>query len=524
MAKKTKDSNLSLEEKLEQALIPNWDEPYKLPDNWCWVNLGTICSLENGVKQSGEELVYLDAKTLREINEPQFRDNGVVVVQNQKVILVDGENSGEVFIVPYRGYMGSTFRIINISKNSDEMYVRYFIDFNRDKLRKNKVGSAIPHLNKELFFSLKFPFPPLSEQQRIVARIESLFAKLDEAKEKAQEVVDGFEARKAAILHKAFSGELTQKWREENGVSFDKWDNKLFDKCIEKMQNGLAKRTGSTGIPYIVLRLANLSDDGFITDDLREIVLDEKEQKSYKLNIGDVVMIRVNGSKDNVAKQILVSENNLWAFCDHIIRIRYNESVLPEYMVLYSKSEAYKIYVKDNIVSSAGQNTISRKGMARLSIPVPSIEEQKEIIDILSNMFDKERRVKETAETVINQIDTMKKAILARAFRGELGTNDPREENAVELVKEILAGTNEEPQKKSKRIRVVIPKEIDSLLKIDLERKIIRLFLKSDTGEITAEEIMALSSKKIDLIDSIYSLKEKKLIEQLKNGLFILLR
>ena len=149
-------------------------------------------------------------------------------------------------------------------------------------------------------------------------------------------------------------------------------------------------------------------------------------------------MVRVNGSKDNVAKQILVTENNLWAFCDHIIRIKYNESVLPEYMVLYSKSEAYKFYVKDNIVSSAGQNTISRKGMARLSIPVPPIEEQKEIANTLSNMFDKERSVKETAEAVIEQIDTMKKAILARAFRGELGTNDPNEESAVELLKKII--------------------------------------------------------------------------------------
>ena len=107
-------------------------------------------------------------------------------------------------------------------------------------------------------------------------------------------------------------------------------------------------------------------------------------------------------------------------------------------MVLYSKSEAYKIYVKDNIVSSAGQNTISRKGMARLSIPVPSIEEQKEIANILSDMFEKERRVKEIAEAVIEQIDTMKKSILARAFRGELGTNDPSEESAIELLKRVL--------------------------------------------------------------------------------------
>lgn len=322
--------------------------------------------------------------------------------------------------------------------NIDKMYLYYFLLHVIDELYAKTHGSGMVHITLKPFKSTPIPVPELDVQKQIVETISNLFFKLDEAKEKAQEVVDGFEIRKAAILYKAFSGELTAKWREENGISFDEWSNKLFDECIEKMQNGLAKRAGSTGIPYVVLRLANLSDDGFVTDDLREIVLDEKEQKSYKLNVGDVVMIRVNGSKDNVAKQILVTEDNLWAFCDHIIRIKYNDSVLPEYMVLYSKSEAYKIYVKDNIVSSAGQNTISRKGMARLSIPVPSIEEQKEIANILSDMFEKERRVKEIAEAVIEQIDTMKKSILARAFRGELGTNDPSEESAIELLKRVL--------------------------------------------------------------------------------------
>lgn len=116
--------------------MPDWEQPYKVPENWCWTRLGTVCSLENGKKQDGEELVYLDAKTLRSVSNPKIRNNGIVVNENQKVILVDGENSGEVFTVPYRGYMGSTFRIISISAYSNETYIRYFIDFNRDSLKK----------------------------------------------------------------------------------------------------------------------------------------------------------------------------------------------------------------------------------------------------------------------------------------------------------------------------------------------------------------------------------------------------
>ena len=107
-------------------------------------------------------------------------------------------------------------------------------------------------------------------------------------------------------------------------------------------------------------------------------------------------------------------------------------------MVYFSKSDTYKLYVENHMVSSAGQNTISRKGMASLSIPVPDLREQTEIVRILDDLLAKEQQAKEAAEAVLEQIDLMKKSILARAFRGELGTNDPTEESAVELVKNII--------------------------------------------------------------------------------------
>jgi type I restriction enzyme S subunit len=533
MAKKTKDSNLSLEERLEQALIPNWDEPYKLPENWCWVYLtkGFAQCLDSFRKP-----VNASERSEMQGDIPYYGATGQVgwinnYLTNEHLVLLGEDGApfldyekNKAYIIQGKAWVNNHAHILKSFYGEDSnLYLMHYLNVFNYHGYVN--GSTRLKLTQESMNSIPVPLAPIDEQQRIVARIESLFAKLDEAKEKAQEVVDGFETRKAAILHKAFSGELTAKWREENGIPFDEWNNKLFDECIEKMQNGLAKRNGSTGIPYVVLRLANLSDDGFVTDDLREIVLDEKEQKSYKLNVCDVVMIRVNGSKDNVAKQILVTEDNLWAFCDHIIRIKYNESVLPEYMVLYSKSEAYKIYVKDNIVSSAGQNTISRKGMARLSIPVPSIEEQKEIANILSDMFDKERRVKEIAEAVIEQIDTMKKAILARAFRGELGTNNPSEESAVELLKKVLGGDADvqSPAKKTTK-RTSIPSDIKELLSNIREEEIIKLLLKSAPQPVSIQEIMSISSKKFEIMDALRSLEKKQFITKNESGDYSLTR
>ena len=329
------------------------------------------------------------------------------------------------------------FKVIP-KKDISKKYLYYYLLHVVDQLYAKAHGSGMVHITIKPFKATTIPLPPLPEQQRIVDRIESLFAKLDEAKQKAQDALDSFETRKAAILHKAFTGELTAQWRKEHDVGMEQWGQICFDKSFIKMQNGLAKRSGSSGVPYSVLRLANLSDAGISTEDMRTILLDTKEQENYGLKKNDVLMIRVNGSKENVGKQFLLTTDNQWAFCDHIIRIKYKENLLPAYMVYFSKSDTYKLYVENHMVSSAGQNTISRKGMASLSIPVPDLREQTEIVRILDDLLAKEQQAKEAAEAVLEQIDLMKKSILARAFRGELGTNDPTEESAVELVKNII--------------------------------------------------------------------------------------
>ena len=95
-------------------------------------------------------------------------------------------------------------------------------------------NGLIPGISREDILQKEVPLPPLPEQQRIVDRIESLFSKLDEAKQKTQEALDSFETRKAAILHKAFTGELTAQWRKEHGVEMESWRAVTFkDACLD---------------------------------------------------------------------------------------------------------------------------------------------------------------------------------------------------------------------------------------------------------------------------------------------------
>ena len=148
--------------------------PYDYPDSWCVVRLKDVCQLIDGVKMTGKG-VCLDAKHLRGKSLPTYLDKGRFVCENDSIILVDGENSGEVFTVPEDGYMGSTFKQLWLSTAMYKPYLLAFILFYKEALRNSKRGAAIPHLNKELFYNLPIGIPPYKEQKRIAQRINALF-------------------------------------------------------------------------------------------------------------------------------------------------------------------------------------------------------------------------------------------------------------------------------------------------------------------------------------------------------------
>ena len=138
-----------------------------------------LCSLADGEKVDGKELPNLDVKYLRGEREFKIFKSGKYVAANSLLILVDGENSGEVFRTPLEGYQGSTFKQLNINNNMCADYFLHVINLHRKALRENKVGSAIPHLNKKLCNAIKVPLPPYNEQVRIVAAINSTLSRLD---------------------------------------------------------------------------------------------------------------------------------------------------------------------------------------------------------------------------------------------------------------------------------------------------------------------------------------------------------
>ena len=147
--------------------------PFEYPNSWAVLRLKDICQLIDGEKRNGKG-VCLDAKYLRGKSSSAIVEKGKFVYAGDNIILVDGENSGEVFTVPQDGYMGSTFKQLWLSSAMWKPYILAFILFYKEDLRNSKRGAAIPHLNKELFYNLPIGIPPYQEQQRIAERINEL--------------------------------------------------------------------------------------------------------------------------------------------------------------------------------------------------------------------------------------------------------------------------------------------------------------------------------------------------------------
>ena len=403
-------------DKLSASLVSasaNIEAPYELPDGWKWRRQNEVCRLADGEKKTDVSYPYLEVKYLRGNKEKDFVTSGKFIKAGTKVILVDGENSGEVFTVPEDGFMGSTFKALSI-QNVDENYLQFFIQTKKDLYRNNKKGSAIPHLNKELFFNMPFPLPPtLAEQQCIVNRIETMFAKLDEAKEKAQNVVDSFETRKAAILHKAFTGQLKIDNEE---LKIEDWEEKSFSDLGTSNLGKMLDQNKNTGDEIRYLRNINVRWFDFDLSDLLTMRAKPEEIKKLSVKKGDLFICE-GGEPGRCA--VWKDENADLIFQKAIHRFRPNDGVSSDFVayVLYYYNQIGKL---SDYFTGTTIKHLTGQSLAKLPIKLPPLNYQLSIVNFLDSVLEKESRAKEAAQTVLDQIALLKKSILARAFRGEL--------------------------------------------------------------------------------------------------------
>lgn len=433
MARAKKEAALTPEERLQAALVPDWEWPYKLPGNWCWLKL--VESFDN----------HTDSK--KKIKQKDYLAKGKLAVVDQGQELIGGYTndveksySGALPIVIFGDHTRCIkFVDFPFAQGADGVKVLRPKPFYLPKAFYYALQSVnIPNLGYRrhfpLFNKFSIPLPPFAEQQRIVDRIESLFTELDEAKEKAQAVVDSFEIRKAAILHKAFTGELTAKWREEHGVRMESWEVRTLDSVCSSIFDGdhMPPPKAESGIPFLVISNVNtghltFENTRFVPQEYYDTLSDTR-----KPQLGDVLYTLVG----SFGIPVVVNSKRPFCFQRHMALLRPID-VSPQF--LWYILQTPEMYDKaSSIATGTAQLTVPIKGLRAMTIPRPNIAEQVEIVRILDGFFAREQSAKEVAEAVLAQIDLMKKSILARAFRGELGTNDPNEESAVELLKKVF--------------------------------------------------------------------------------------
>lgn len=389
----------------------NIDAPYELPEGWEWCRLPECVSIVTGKKDAnygtpdGKYLFFTCAEQPLRCDDYSFEGESLLLPGN-------GANVGQV--IYYDGQFEvyqRTYVLQKIIESFSLKYLYYHIlgfweNYNHDK----QYGSATNYIKMGNFLNYIFPLPPtLAEQQRIVNRIETMFSKLDQAQEKAQAVLNSFETRKAAILHKAFNGELTANWRKENGVSDDSWEEKRFDEVAD-IKSNLVDVAEYQDFPHIAPD--NIEKKTGVLLEYHTVAEDKVKSGKHRFYAGQILYSKI---RPYLSKVVVVNFDGVCSADMYPIeakgdtRFLWYQMLSNEFLDRASNSGSRSVLPK-----------INQKELSVIPMRTCSLPEQQEIVRILDSVLEKETRAKEAAQSVLNQIALLKKSILARAFRGEV--------------------------------------------------------------------------------------------------------
>lgn len=453
-----KKTALTIEERLQQALVPAEEQPYEVPENWVWtyISSGFDVTSSKRVHKSdwlSEGVPFYRTRELVKLSEQGYIDNELFISEDlyktfKKEFGVPQKNdlliSGVGTIgVPYvisdeKEFYFKDGNVIWLKNkgvfDASYMYYLYKTVFIDNQIHSMSAGTTVDTYTIINAKNTIIPLPPLSEQQRIVERIEELFAKLDEAKERLQEVADSFVVRKAAILHKAFTGELTKQWRRENGVSDESWEEKKLGE-VGVLERGRSKHRPRNderlfGGIYPFIQTGDVANADMFIEKHSQTLSDFGMQQS-KLFAKNTICITIAA---NIGKVAILSYDS--CFPDSVVGLTTDEKNSYKYVYYYLSTQQKELESK---APATAQKNINLKVLNDLDIPLPSLPEQHEIVRLIDDLLARERAAQQAAEQALASIDLMKKSILARAFRGELGTNKASEASALELLKQVLA-------------------------------------------------------------------------------------
>ncbi len=457
----------------------------KIPNNWSWSTLKEIVHINSPKPKpqvSDQEMcsfipmkvISAETGTIVEINFEKygkikkgytgFRENDILFakitpcMENGKIAIA--KNLKNNF-----GFGTTEFHILRCRVIEMNRILHFYLrqEVFRNLAAKNMTGSVgQKRVPKKYLENSLFPLPPLPEQQRIVNKLESMLPKLKKVKELIQEIKDNLEIQRASILHQVFTGKLTEKWRSKN-----KLEN--IEVLLEKINSNIRiqapyeipdswkwvriKDIAHINPPKFKPDISDEEECSFlpmksISDELGKIV-ERYFEKYKKVKKGytsfqekDILFAKITPCMENGKIAIAEGLKSNFGFGTtefHVLRCYIIE--MNQLLYLYLRQKKFRDQAAENMTGSVGQKRVPKEYLENSPFPLPPLEEQKEIVRILKNYFQKEEKIKELLK-MEKQIDLLEKSILAKAFRGELGTNDPNDEPASELLKRILEEKN----------------------------------------------------------------------------------
>lgn len=470
-----KNKDLTLEEKLREALIPKEEQPYEIPESWEWVNYRAIFNEISSNNKKIQQKNYLEAGKIAIVDQGKdliggYTNNMENPYKEELPVIVFGDHTLNIKYIDFPFYIGADgVKVLKTTNSYNTKFLYYFLK----NLSINKLGYR-RHFS--ILKTYSFVLPSLEEQKRIVEKLEFMFEKINKAKELIQEVKENIGNRKESILNKAFRGELTAEWRKNNQTedaiellkSINEEKIKNWEQaCIEAERNGKKKPSK----PKI--------------EEIQNMII-PKEEEPYEIpnkwkwvKLGEIIDIKMgqspNGETVNNTEGIgliggpndmgnlypkisryTTSFTKLSSKDDIILSVRATlgrpifsdgEYCLGRGVCGISSEIINKIFLRhyffnitDYLYTIATGTTfvqISKENIINLNFPLPPLKEQEEIVRILDDILEKESKIKELIE-LEEAIELLEKSILDKAFRGKLGTQNKDDETAIELLKKIL--------------------------------------------------------------------------------------
>ncbi|MBS9525668.1 restriction endonuclease subunit S [Litoribacter alkaliphilus] len=388
-----------------------------------------------------DKLKFIPLEFAEKMKRGRIYDGDVLIVK-------DGATTGKTSFVddnfPFdEAYVNEHVFICRPNKNHSGKFISFFLRSKEGQKRilENFTGSAQGGINQKFAQNTQVPIPPLPEQQRIVAKLDAMFGHLDSLREKMDGIPVLLKNFRQQVLTQAVTGELTKEWREGKGLG--EWEEKNLEEICISITDGdhQAPPKAESGIPFLVISdISNGNLDLEKASRFVPIQYFENLKESRKPQKNDI-LYTVTGS---IGIPVLLKKDYEFTFQRHIGIIRPSVEQINEKFLYYTLMSEYCLTQGRSVATGTAQLTIPLSGLRKYNIPLPVKEEQLEIIKKIDTLFSLADKIESKYTSLKAKIDQLPQAILAKAFRGDLVSQQEDQLYQIEEAVELMAAEKAE--------------------------------------------------------------------------------